>query len=112
MGVMPPLPGQVAKYFKLDFLALGCMRQIAAGNWDGILRSRHMSFGIIGIIVIAVSIGSLFFFDEIVGGAYSQGFFDNTFEKYDSDDSIIDMSDSESDVIVSNNSVDKTTLSS
>ena len=67
---------------------------------------------IIGIIVIAVSIGSLFFFDEIVGGAYSQGFFDNTFEKYDSDDSIIDMSDSESDVIVSKNSGDKTTLSS
>jgi len=35
----------------------------------------------------------------IIGGAYSQGFFENTFEKYSSDDSIDDVIDSKSNVI-------------
>ena len=37
----------------------------------------------------------------ILGGAYSQGFFDNAFEKYTSDDSIEDVIDSKSNVISS-----------
>ena len=34
----------------------------------------------------------------IIGGAYSQGFFDNTFEKYSSDDTIEDVLESKSNV--------------
>jgi len=37
----------------------------------------------------------------ILGGAYSQGFFDNTFERYSSDESIDDVIDSKSNVISS-----------
>ncbi|MEK0366396.1 MAG: hypothetical protein QQN45_00500, partial [Nitrosopumilus sp.] len=46
----------------------------------------------------------------IIGGAYSQGFFDNAFEKYSSDDSIDDVIDSKSNVIDSKDSGDETTL--
>ncbi len=44
----------------------------------------------------------------IIGGAYSQGFFDNTFEKYASDDTVEKEIDSKSNVIVAE---DKTTVS-
>jgi len=47
----------------------------------------------------------------IIGGAYSQGFFDNAFEKYTSDDSIDGVIDSKSNVIDSKDSGDETTLS-
>ena len=46
----------------------------------------------------------------VLGGAYSQGFFDDAFEKYTSDDSVNDVPDSKSDVIVSKDSGNKTTL--
>jgi hypothetical protein len=44
----------------------------------------------------------------IIGGAYSQGFLDNTFERYDSDDTVEKEIDSKSNVIVAEN---KTTVS-
>ena len=47
----------------------------------------------------------------IIGGAYSQGFFDNTFEKYTSDDSIDDVIDSKSNVISSEDEADVLTES-
>ena len=46
----------------------------------------------------------------VIGGAYSQGFFDNAFEKYSSDDSINAVIDSKSNVIDSKDSGDGTTL--
>ncbi len=46
----------------------------------------------------------------ILGGAYSQGFFDNAFEKYASDDPIDDVDDSKSNVVESKDLGEETTV--
>ncbi len=59
---------------------------------------------------IPILIGIPVLFLVILGGAYSQGFFDNTFEKYTSDDSIDDVIETKSNVVESEDSGEETTV--
>jgi len=68
------------------------------------LKKQSKSRGLKIPIIIGIPVLILI----IIGGAYSQGFFDNTFEKYASDDTVEKEIDSKSNVIVAE---DKTTVS-
>jgi hypothetical protein len=67
-------------------------------------KNKTKSVGLKIPIIIGIPVLILI----IIGGAYSQGFFDNTFEKYASDDTVEKEMDSKSNVIVAE---DKTIVS-
>ncbi len=108
-GKKSPIEGNFCMICGSSLFEVGTEPQIADVQMPSVnSKNNSKTIGLKIPIMIGIPVLILI----IIGGAYSQGFFDNTFEKYASDDSINDVSDSESDVTVSKNSGDKTTLSS
>ncbi len=106
-GKKSPIEGNFCMICGSSLFEVGTEPQIADVQMPSVnSKNQTKTIGLKIPIMIGIPVLILI----IIGGAYSQGFFDNAFEKYASDDSVNDVPDSESDVIVSKNSGDTTTL--
>ena len=106
-GKKSPIEGNFCMICGSSLFQVGTEPQIADVQMPSVhSKNNSKTIGLKIPIMIGIPVLILI----IIGGAYSQGFFDNAFEKYAPDDSINDVPDSKSDVIVSKNSGDKTTL--
>ena len=96
-GKMSTLGANFCMVCGSSIFEVGTEPKIADVQMPSNSKNKTKSIGLKIPIMIGIPVLILI----ILGGAYSQGFFDNTFERYSSDESIDDVIDSKSNVISS-----------